>query len=602
MKLYHKYLLMAGVIAATTLTSCLDESFPQNSTVTGDQLGSDVPGLSAGISAYMTTYSSWSSASEASDIGFMAFLIRGDAMCGELPVYATTYDYFRYWTSQTYLGDWYIQSIYWSRYYSLIKKANDVLSISTDDYDSATNLRNYDSDNAAYIGDALGYRAWAYEQISEMYEYQATGVASLDASADATGLYGITVPLVTEKTTEKDTRNNPRLPFYSMYRFINQDLIDAIGFLSHSELSATNKVRLGTAYGLAARLWLRIATRFDKHPADLATQLAHEDDPDLEQYAALGVTNATEAYARAAEYARLAINRGFTPLTRAQWYDPKTGFNTPNNAWMWGIIISASDPITDEEWQSFCGFISMEPTYGVASFYPTDNGDAYKAGRMIDANLFKQISPADWRRATWIDPADVGSKEAYENTYKAGTNLSYTQWAYSPGYAGNKFHPGGGNCTNAKEGNTISVPLMRVEEMYLIEAEAVAHSQGAGAGKALLEQFMNSYRTESGGYTCAAADLDGVVEEIFTQKRIEFWGEGIVYSDYRRLEHAIVKAYEGTNHPKEYQFNSYDGYVAPWTTFYIPSFERNMNPAIIPNPDPTDAIPQTVTYTQSFGN
>ena len=594
MKLNYKSLLTATallVAAATSLTSCLEETFPTGSTATSPQVAGNIGALSGGISAYMTTFTT----DYYYDVGFMTNFVVRDCMAGEMPIYKTGYDYFSYWCDQTYLGNWAWQQLIWYRYYYLIQKANDLINVSGDEYTK----RQYDCEDAAYIGDALGYRIYAYSELSDIYEYLPTGVASLDDNATAKGLWGLTVPIVTQETTEHQARQNPRVPFYTMYRFINQDINDAIGYLKHQELSQDNKVHLGTAYGLAARLWLKIATRFERHPEDLATLIEHEDDSEI-PYAPLGVTTAIDAYAKAAEFARLAINRGYTPMTQSQWYDPKTGFNTPNSSWMWCITITSSDNLANQTWQSFQSYCSMEPSYGVGSFYPTESGDGYNAGRMIDANLFKEISSSDWRRATWVDPRDAGEQAAYESTYKAGTNLTYEQWKYTPGYAGNKFHPGSGNCTQSKVGNVFSLPLMRVEEMYLIEAEAVAHSQGIGAGAALLEHFMNTYRYTDNSYTANTTDMNQFTTDLLRQKRIEFWGEGIVLWDYRRLALPVVKAYEGTNHPKIYQFNSYAGYVAPWSTLFIPTNEVQMNTAIIANPDPSNAIPAGEQYEPSY--
>lgn len=47
-----------------------------------------------------------------------------------------------------------------------------------------------------------------------------TGVEKLDAEAASKNLYGITVPIITAETTEEEGRNNPRAPFYAVYKFI----------------------------------------------------------------------------------------------------------------------------------------------------------------------------------------------------------------------------------------------------------------------------------------------------------------------------------------------------------------------------------------------
>ena len=56
---------------------------------------------------------------------------------------------------------------------------------------------------------------------------------------------------------------------------------------------------------------------------------------------------------------------------------------------------------------------------------------------------------------------------------------------------------------------------MRVEEMYFIEAEAIAASQG-GAGISALENFMKTYRYSS--YQCTASTMEDFRKELILQK------------------------------------------------------------------------------------
>ena len=140
------------------------------------------------------------------------------------------------------------------------------------------------------------------------------------------------------------------------------------------------------------------------------------------------------------------------------------------------------------------------------------------------------------------------------------------------------------------------IPLMRFEEMYFIKAEAVAHTQGVAAGKLVLESFMNSYRYTDSSYTCSAETMDDFVDELMVQKRIEFWGEGLVYFDYKRLAKQIKRYYSGSNFPEEYQLNSKKGYVAPWLNYTIPQYEQDQNPSVLLNPDPSNTVKSQTDY------
>lgn len=570
--------IFKGLVAITLMlsgTSCLDETYP-TSQVTANQLGSDIPGLANGIAAYMTTYGT----SDYSDVGMAANLIWHNSITGDVPPTEVGYDYFNWFAEQNYLGDYGLQTLFWRRLYYLVQKCNAIMT--------SANL-DYDSEDAAYVGQALCYRAMAYYELAMQYEYFKTGT-DLDSKAEELDIYGITVPIVTEKTNEASSRENPRAPFYEMYRFINNDLVEAEKYLADiTSSSSIDNASLGTAYGLHARLWITMASRFRLAPDDFTQQLNY--DREESEYAPLGVSTVKECYEKAREYARLAQSLSYKPLTKAQWFDPKTGFNTPNQSWMLGIVLTTEN-ISSSSWKSFISFVCPEATWGVADM----NGD-YKAARMIDARLWESVDPGDWRQYTWVAPGDAGSRDAFNTKYADKTNLSYSDWSSWTTYVGNKFHPAGGDLSNSQNGNAISIPLMRVEEMGFIEMEATLFIDGVGAGKQALESWMNSYRMESGStYKSQMIDEEEVLEEIIAQKRIEFWLEGVSYFDFRRLRLPVVKAYPGTNHPTKYQFNSLPNAVAPWSTYFIPVSECNLNTACKRNPDPTGAIAQGETY------
>ena len=82
-----------------------------------------------------------------------------------------------------------------------------------------------------------------------------------------------------------------------------------------------------------------------------------------------------------------------------------------------------------------------------------------------------------------------------------------------------------------------------------------------------------------------APDLDSFIDEMFFQKRVEFWGEGILIFDYKRLDKGITRGYEGTNHPLVWAFNC-EGRSPQWN-IVITRGEYQSNTAIVNNPDPS---------------
>ena len=118
--------------------------------------------------------------------------------------------------------------------------------------------------------------------------------------------------------------------------------------------------------------------------------------------------------------------------------------------------------------------------------------------------------------------------------------------------------------------------------MYFIEAEAAAR---LGEGADLLTAFMTQYRDKD--YVCRATTPEDVLDEIIFQKRVELWGEGHVFFDYKRLNKSVTRGYAGTNHQDASRFNT-EGRPA-WMSLSIVVTEENNNAALKgwENPDPT---------------
>lgn len=580
MKLSLKDTILFSALAlfASTATGCLEEAFPENGTLTEEEVaGADKAAMAGAMTSYFCA-----AASNAWDVGYPTFMTWRDAMTADFTVNDVSWDYYNYYNSQVSLGNTYNSGIWWDRGYYHINRANTTLAISDPDPDS---------EDAYYRGYAYVLRAMLYFDMARSFEYKRTNVEALDNAAEQRGIWGLTIPIITETTTEKESRSLPRAPFYEMYRFVNSDLTNAETYLRnfHTTDSKDNP-SLGVAYGLKARFWLELGTRFDESPEDLAKQI--ENESNFADYPKLGISSANDCFRKAAEYARKAMSEGYTPTTKSQWFDKTSGFNTPIQSWLWAIIISTDNTLAkDGSWKSWVSYHAPEALFGMSE------ATEYKAYRLIDARLYALIDENDWRRDTWIDPEFTAmedsdeKKEEFNERFAQVTTYNYDDFVKFNAYAGFKFRPGSGNATVSAIGNAVSIPLMRIEEMYLIEAEALAHCDGPAAGKAAIESFMNTYRMNEGTtFSTNAVTLEDVVDEIWTQKRIELWGEGLVWFDYRRRRLPIERGYPGTNHPLKYRYNSYPDAVAPWTNIYIVDRVRDLNPTVILNPDPTRAI------------
>lgn len=213
----------------------------------------------------------------------------------------------------------------------------------------------------------------------------------------------------------------------------------------------------------------------------------------------------SQQWSLAAEAARKAY-AGYT-------LDPKitNAFNDiTNSEWMWGFDHNAE---TQTTYASFFSHIS-NLTGGYA-------GLAYSS-RLIDAKLYDAIPDTDIRKSFFNGP----DGDATQPT--AGAKLPY---------AGLKF--------GWLAGWVMDYMYMRVPEMYLIEAEALAHTDGKAAAEALAPLM----EVRDKGWHATSV----TVEDVYLQRRIELWGEGFSFFDLKRLNKGIDRAYEGNNHLPGYQ-------------------------------------------------
>lgn len=566
--------LLGALCAVSSLvlaTGCIEETLPKTEATpeTIEKSTSSMEYMLNGLSSYFVAYDTWGSSGNTNDWGYPCQLYMREVMGEDFPVYDASYDYWSHIESGS--GLRYAAYYSWFYYYKFIKNTNNVIALVPDPANAET--------KAVYcLGQALGLRAMLYMELSTCFEYRRTQVESLNADAQSMGVVGLTVPIVDENTSKTDLNNNPRVPFYTMYRFIMTDLNRAETYLEGYEQATKAHANRAVVYGLKARLWLDMASRFDREPDALAKQMSAEGSSD--GYDDIGINSAMDCYAKAAEYARKAIGGGNTPLTEDQWMNSKTGFNTPQSSWMLGTYVTSKEEInTGYYYNSFIAQIASEPTWGMPRY-----GSAF---RLISKSLYDKISDSDWRKNSWISPDDAGKTEIPE---KYRTEIKGDAWSRLPAYANLKFRAGSGSISTIETGLIASLPIMRVEEMYFIRFEAIAHTEGVAAAAKEMADFLNTYRYTDGSYNCEATDLDSFITELMVQRRIEFWGEGINFFAYKRLGLPITRSYDGTNWLSSQRLNTKAGYTAPWMNYVLPEYERDNNQGVILNPDPSGTI------------
>jgi len=573
--------LFATGMMTITLCGCVDEVEPTNY-VTPEQLSgmtSSQSSLLGGIVAFTVDYNTTNGTGVyqyyLNDWGYPCQMHFRDILTADIPLDKSV-QYTNYWTyaeqSLSLISESYYTYYY---YYHFINNCNNLIGMIDPATASTTSLN--------YLGCALTFRALCYFDLARLFEFKSTGYTSLDAKA--ADVKGLTVSIVKENTTETEMRNNPRVPFYTMYRFIYNDLKNAETYIAGYNRPNKNYPNLSVVYGMMARFWLELGSRFDSSSADLTAQLEHENDED--GYAKLGISSANDCFANASKYARLA-EEGYSITTKSQWTNSSTGFNTATDSWMWDCSVSTQEQ-ESSTWSSFLGTMCTEATWAM--------GLTRSGYREIGSWLYNQISDNDWRKLSYLSPDDAGKTPNDDNALASKYNLA--SWTITensstktntsvfnsyPEYANFKFRTR--DNTDYIEGLKCDIPMMRVEEMYFIDAEATAHTSGVAAGAAILQNFINGNRYSSGSYTCSASTMDEFNKEIVLQKRIEFWGEGLALFDMKRLKQAVLRS-QNTNYADSYLQDSKEGYVCPTMNYFITEYAKTQNTGLILNPDCT---------------
>lgn len=425
---------------------------------------------------------------------------------------------------------------FWNHSYKYIKLANDIIG----------SLDPKDESVRSSIGQAYAFRAFSYMFLAQVFQFTYKGNEDKPC-----------VPIVTNETDPATLSNNPRATVQEVYDLILADLGKALELLPDGEASAKNFISKAVAYGLRSRAYL-VMNKWAEAAADAQ--------------AAIDATSATP----------FTIEDCSVP----NFDDVATGSNT-----MWGIIITEQDAVTKG---GITNWTSMFTSFCWGSGGYTTLVNTYKR---INTRLFDKISDTDIRKGWW----------AYERLEdENGKLIGYTSPAIKKAYPDDyewiaaklkryphttaKFAPNDKDLSSKV--NAVDFQLMRVEEMYYNLAEAKAMGGDVAGAKQVLENFVKTYRDPS--YVCNATSSQAFQDEIYLQKRIEFWGEGISWFDMMRMKKGLDRVDVATKNDGGYptlsRFN-----VAPddpILLLQIPLSEEQANKAIEGNNNPKGTEPK----------
>ena len=390
-----------------------------------------------------------------------------------------------------------------------------------------------DTEDASLINmkaQAKALRAYSYLSLAPYFQ------GSYETSKDK--------PCVPVLSDTVDVTNNPRASVEQVYNVIVEDLTWAIDHLDETR-SSKAYVNANVAYGLRARAYLAMGKG-----------------------------------AEAAADAEKAM-QGYEPASIAEVSVP-TFCDMEEHNWIWAI------DITDDQANYF--------GYGTApSWLSAFCGDGYGAAcgttAMINKLLWDKIPATDVRKGWWIDEnlhspnwADLTWGTAKGDEI-ANLVLDDGSKVELPPYTNIKFgmKSGVGSTLNNNDW-----PLMRVEEMILIQAEGYAISGNEAKAKEILTNFVKTYRDPS--YTIPSGRT--LRDEIWFQRRVELWGEGFAMSDIMRLKKPVVRFHSGDSsnpYPTAFQFNV--EYGDPYMLLRFPQQEMDNNSALEDNKGGNQPVP-----------
>ena len=254
-KMKNIYALMAAT-AVLSLGSCIEETFPESDTATAEQVSespSALEGTVNGISSQMVQgYLVYGEQEHETDMGYPQFMIANTEMLGDMYPGGSNsgYDWYRsYNTMQGNSDRSYLSFLPWRTLYMFVKTANSIISnIDVNDESLSDEMRYY-------AGAAYADRAFQYFNLMVYFE------PVENKYTNCSGVKGLTVPIVTEKTTEDEAKNNPRATHEQMMEFILNDLNIADRMLEGNDLAAYGTANrmvpcLAVSYGIRAKVLL----------------------------------------------------------------------------------------------------------------------------------------------------------------------------------------------------------------------------------------------------------------------------------------------------------------------------------------------------------
>jgi len=249
-----------------------------------------------------------------------------------------------------------------------------------------------------------------------------------------------------------------------------------------------------------------------------------------------------------------AARQGYSFMSAAQHLEGYNKQNNPENLW--------ASYVQEDQTMYFYSFYA----YMSNNFNSTAIRQSPKS---ITKVLYDQISATDVRKGFWY-PNAVADKQPFVQSNGVRFN-----------YMSSKFQA---TSTSDSRGD---FPWIRVAEMYLVEAEALARQ--AGKEEQAKDVLFLLAKNRDPQYVRSANTGQALIDEILTQRRIELWGEGRNWTDLKRLNLPLVRptaanAGQGA-HVESFAIQVDVPAGGTIWTWKIPKGEVDTNPNLEQNPE-----------------
>ena len=233
-------------------------------------------------------------------------------------------------------------------------------------------------------------------------------------------------------------------------------------------------------------------------------------------------------YSNASKYAEIAASNTFDGSNLMSQEEYQSGFMVANDEWLWGLQF---DSETTNIYASIPSFyhaattMDSEAVFGTAAY-----GTLVPGSSVSERYSYLTTNAVDWMTGY----STVRVAFSFVDTFAKDDDGIFTDCrALFPFYLSEEDGYFTAKFNNNGSLGIADYPLARIAEAYLIEAEA--QLQLGNSATAL--SVLNALQTQRNGTVSTSVSVD----EIYTERRRELYGEGHCLGDLKRLQMGVTR-------------------------------------------------------------